>query len=503
MTLTSKARLLKMRLKIAADFNSGPVKQQDIPTEGRGVNTRRENPATPLKKKVPFGKKPTGRVNKKQQIERMLSENAAVVGVTPKVAVPKATQQDFQKIISAKQRLAKEHNHMIDFKRHFKGADQFKRASLESQDDKYAHYWLLNAKDNNGNGWGVAQQSIAQNIKKFIGKPFVITSQQWVANSEYGEQYEHPYLRTNDLNIIYAHQEKFRVGTIHDVKEKNGEWFAQIKMKPKYAGMRLPPFCSPAIFQIDPMEAEGNITKWEALHLAGLIEDPAYGARIAILRGSCMGTEAQCSIQFKTAKTLCPAGLSQAKQIALRLAKLGDDVPVASDTPEQARARKLITAVQKNRKLQGPMNTIEGRKANKLFVEKGIKINPKKSLKLQRMKEALKKRVAALHRGPEPTSRFNKRTPLLKKVPFGKKPTLDEARKDVISRESTENVRKRKPGIRVTPGTPTQRDRARIIQAKQLSTRISGLHGGSSHKKKVKKNGIKAENTKIKNSSNK
>lgn len=411
-----KARLLKARLKMAVSFVGGGLKKRNVPTESEAP-TRRENPQTPLGKKVPFGKKPTKATGRRQQIDRMLEENRATLTgdiVTP----PPVKRKDFQGIISARQRIAKEHNHMIEFKRHFRGADQFKRASLESQDSKYAHYWLLNARDSNGNGWGVAQQSIAQNIKKFIGKPFVITAQTWVHDSEYGDQYEHPYLRTNDLNVIFAHQEKFRVGTINDVKEKNGEYFAQIKMKPKYAGMRLPPFCSPAIFQLDPMEAEGNITKWEALHLAGLIEDPAYGARIAILRGSCMGTEEQCSIQFKTAKTLCPTGQKIAKTLA--------------------------------------------------------------------------QRIAALHgRTPEPTSKFNKKTPLLKAVPFGQKPTTAEARKDVTSRESIENVRQRKPGIRVTPGTPTQRDRARIIQA-----RISSLHGNTNpqvKKKKVKTNGVKTK----------
>lgn len=128
----------------------------------------------------------------------------------------------------------------------------------------------------------------------------------------------------------------------------------------------------------------------------------------------------------------------------LRLAALGDDVPVESDTLEQARARKLITAVQKNRKLQGPMNTPEGRKANKLFVEKGTKINPKKFLKIQRMKGALQKmagiddivkkitdlgmkerekgipKFLASPRGGSPQlQRFDPTTPLIKKVPFG------------------------------------------------------------------------------------
>ncbi len=449
----------KVRLKMAVSFVGGGLKKRNVPTESEAP-TRRENPQTPLGKKVPFGKKPTKATGRRQQIDRMLEENRATLTgdiVTP----PPVKRKDFQGIISARQRIAKEHNHMIEFKRHFRGADQFKRASLESQDSKYAHYWLLNARDSNGNGWGVAQQSIAQNIKKFIGKPFVITAQTWIPESEYGNQYEHPYLRTNDLNVIFAHQEKFRVGTINDVKEKNGEYFAQIKMKPKYAGMRLPPFCSPAIFQLDPMEAEGNITKWEALHLAGLIEDPAYGARIAILRGSCMGTEEQCSIQFKTAKTLCPTGQKIAKTLAQRIA-----------------------ALQNFNKLEKP------KPLKKLKVTNFNKLEKSKPLK------KLKTRLSALHgRIPEPTSKFNKKTPLLKAVPFGQKPTTAEARKDVTSRESIENVRQRNPGIRVTPGAPTQRDRARIIQA-----RISSLHGNTKpqvKKKKVKTNGVKGKTTEI------
>jgi len=367
-----KARLLQARLKVAIKFSSKPLKVRNIPTEGKGVNTRRENPATPLRTKVPFGKKPTKATSRSQQIDRMLTENDATLGATPSIRPSPATRKDFQSIISAKQKIerirtAKKHNHMIDFKRHFRGAEQFKRASLESQQGKYAHYWLLNARDSNGNGWGVAQQSIAQNIKKFIGKPFVITSQQWVANSEYGDQFAHPYLRTNDLNVIYAHQEKFRVGTIRDIKEKNGEWFAQIEMKQKYASMRLPPFCSPAIFQIDPMEAEGNITKWEALHLAGLIEDPAYGARIAILRGSCMGTSEQCSIQFKTAKTLCPTGQKIAKTLAQRIAVLRSSTNKAVN---RVNVHGQTMGLKKRKKLNTRISALHGNPKTKIKKKK-------------------------------------------------------------------------------------------------------------------------------------
>ena len=379
-----KARLLKARLKIAVrvfgkGFDSGSIKKRDIPTEGRGINTRRENPATPLGTKVPFGKKPTKAISRKQQINRMVEENRAITTggrVDPRrnIISPK---KGFKSIISAKKKIdyiktAQKHEHMIEFKRHFRGADQFKKASLESQQGKYAHYWLLNAKDSNGNGWGVAQQSIAKNIQKFKGKPFVVTAQTWVANSEYGDQYEHPYLRTNNLNTIYAHQEKFRVGTITDIKEKNGEYFAQIEMKPKYASMRLPPFCSPAIFQLDPMEAEGNITKWEALHLAGLMEDPAYGARIAILRGSCMGTPEQCTIQFRTAKSLCPTGKKIAKGLAQRISALRSSTNRAVD---RVNVRSQTMGLRKKRKkLSTRISALHGN-TNPQVKKKKVKTN--------------------------------------------------------------------------------------------------------------------------------
>ena len=198
------------------------------------------------------------------------------------------------------QKTAQTHGHSIIFKKHDKGA--YRSASLDSQRGKYAKYWLLNAKQTNGNGWGIAAHSAKANMAKFIGRPLVITSSKWHGASVYGEKYEHPYVPTNDLNQIFAHQEKFRVGTIVDIGESGGDYHATIEMLPKFANMTLPPFCSPAIYQLDAQEAEGQISKWEALHLAALDENPAYGARIALLKGTCVGTNSECKIQFRGAK---------------------------------------------------------------------------------------------------------------------------------------------------------------------------------------------------------
>ena len=248
--------------------------------------------------------------------------------IDPRVKKRKTVRPDspVQKVSQMKDRIAemktaKDHSHSIVFRKH--EGIYYRRASLTKQEGKYAKYWLLNAKQTNGNGWGVSRTSIAKNIHKFIGRPFVITAKQWIPESEYGEQFEHPYLPTNNIENIISHQEKFRVGSIVDVIEKDGDYHAVIEINSKFANMMLPPFCSPAIFQNNPGEADGDISDWEALHLAGLMEDPAYGARIALLKGSCLGTAEACSIQFKAAKqtTMCP---KKKAKLVRRLDRLGD-----------------------------------------------------------------------------------------------------------------------------------------------------------------------------------
>jgi hypothetical protein len=177
-------------------------------------------------------------------------------------------------------------------------------AKYAGMDGNYAKYYLIDGKDTNGNGWGVADSSISQHIASFIGKPFVVTSNEWIVDSEYEEQYDHPFIPTDNMQAILAHQEKFRVGDIVKVakNEDDGRWYAMIKINPKFAHMTLPQFCSPAIYQMNPHEAEGSITEWTGLHLAGLDGEPAYGARVALLRGACKGQPGQCVHQFRMAK---------------------------------------------------------------------------------------------------------------------------------------------------------------------------------------------------------
>ena len=333
-----KAKLLKMKLA-----------ESDYETRNRLDKAK-----SPMSKEVPFGKDK----RKKSEIRDDVLDKTISEAKGTKIRPKKPTQADRARIITAKAKvnklkkkyvdpnpqaetpeeimqsaeaagreptyIAQEHHHKIVFRGHNIGG--FKGASLNGQSGKYAKYWLLNAKETNGNGWGIAAHTAKENMKKFIGRPLVVTAQSWHGASEYGDEYEHPYLPTNDINAILNHQEKFRVGSIVDVfEDKHGDWYASIEMLPKFASSRLPPFCSPAIYQLDAAEPEGQISKWEALHLAALTENPAYGARIALLKGTCIGTDNECKVQFKSAKQEpgieCPVKEKQ-KKVKSKLSKL-------------------------------------------------------------------------------------------------------------------------------------------------------------------------------------
>ena len=289
-----KARLLKLRMAaVGISFDEKMKRREKV---------NKPKKTTQGKELYEAGEKP----KYKEMTQRRLKQEKGYINSAAPIRPTKTDMKidtDIKRKLAQEQRLAKEHGHAIVFKGIPHGP--YKTASLNQQSGRYAKYWLLNAKQTNGNGWGIAAHTAKDNMKKFLGRPLVVTSASWHGASEYGNSYEHPYLPTNDLNKIFDHQEKFRVGSIVDVQEdKAGDWYATIEMLPKFANMNLPPFCSPAIYQLDASEHEGQISKWEALHLAALDENPAYGARIALLKGSCVGTKDSCTVQFKSAKQL-------------------------------------------------------------------------------------------------------------------------------------------------------------------------------------------------------
>lgn len=200
------------------------------------------------------------------------------------------------------------------------GKQPFLTASLDTEfvpdpekQGRFASYFLLKGDEINGREWGVTSPSIPQNISTFIGRPLVATGKKFVDDSPYGEQLLHPSithfmsrspelvagLNPMNMNDILSFQDRFRIGTISDVffdSQKN-VWNAVVSLKEGVEASDLPPFCSPALYQLDMTEPEGNISQWTGLHLAALDQRPAYG-NIALLNGTCSGTSSSCKTQF-------------------------------------------------------------------------------------------------------------------------------------------------------------------------------------------------------------
>jgi hypothetical protein len=235
-------------------------------------------------------------------------------------------------------KMAIDHKHRIDIRGIKGGFTETPRN--EGQVGRWAKIWLLNAKNINGNGWGVSPDTIDYNIKYFVNRPYVITSKEWFPESIY-ETYDHPILPTGDIRKLVAHQEPYRVGTIREINKEGEDYYAIIEVLPKFANRRLPAFCSPSIFAVDYREPEDRLTKWIPLHLAGLDQSPAYGARIALLKGTCIGTPNACRIQLKTAKqlgtefeTICPIKTNHIEETLQKLGAIGIDLPNDKDLPD-------------------------------------------------------------------------------------------------------------------------------------------------------------------------
>ncbi len=178
---------------------------------------------------------------------------------------------------------------------------------------KFASYFLLKGDEINGREWGVTSDSIPSNIQTFIGMPLVATGNKFIKDSPYGDQFLHPSishfmarepalvagLNPLNMNDILQFQDRFKIGTIEEVffNTERNLWNAVVRLADSVEASDLPPFCSPALYQLDMAEPEGSITKWTGLHLAALDQRPAYG-NIALLNGTCSGTTGTCTSQF-------------------------------------------------------------------------------------------------------------------------------------------------------------------------------------------------------------
>ena len=167
--------------------------------------------------------------------------------------------------------------------------------------------------------------------------------------------------------------------------------------------------------------------------MAALDTDPAYGARIALLKGTCVGTNNECRIQFKSAKLKVEPNTSIVctKSVKSKISKLKKKQKTAGkvldfNDRENGRGGRQLKIFKKGDSgrqrdfTKGPLSKevpfgTKGRSKNfsgenvsqtkrdmrnerdneDLFLDTGVKIRPKKPTNLERMR-IIKAKLATL-----------------------------------------------------------------------------------------------------------
>ena len=146
-------------------------------------------------------------------------------------------------------------------------------SNIKYEDDNghlYIKAFLLSS-DVNINQWGVSPSSLDQRVNTFIGKPLVLTDNfkhpmppdmDRVGSADEFDNDDDPYNAIKVYDIVdhwLQYQEAYRVGSIIDITEKKGTYYAIIEItdpaaKDAFHNNDVPLFVSPAIAQLDPLE---------------------------------------------------------------------------------------------------------------------------------------------------------------------------------------------------------------------------------------------------------
>src|SRR5574339_545302 len=188
--------------------------------------------------------------------------------------------------------------------------------------------FLLNSKKN-GRKWQVDESTIDENVKKFVGKPYVINSKfnhpRITQNQKLWREflikkgiidpntyrYTRKYTPFDLIEAERIYQPNFKVGTIEEItKEASNDggfdYWANINIEDPiieklYKEQKLPPYSSPYIIDTEPNDDFSKPTRnWEAIHLA-IVDDPAYTREVAKMKAMCSGDGYACTQQLLTA----------------------------------------------------------------------------------------------------------------------------------------------------------------------------------------------------------
>ncbi len=202
---------------------------------------------------------------------------------------------------------------------------------IEDNDKFYLKAFLLDSSVNQ-NSWGVDPTTLEQNIQTYIGKPLVLQ-----------DDFEHPNSGDSNYDHHMAYQDKFRIGNIIDIVNKDSIYSAIIEVtdgaaKEAFRKGDLPLYVSPQLFHDGVGKEPDTMTKtWRGTHLA-IVKEPAFGIMKARVEGQCSGSPISCLAQLKRAsveKTKCNCiqkAISNYKKATVSsLTNISQTKPILSD----------------------------------------------------------------------------------------------------------------------------------------------------------------------------
>ena len=214
--------------------------------------------------------------------------------------------------------------------------------SFKTEEGHFIKTFLISTKANQA-GWRVTKETIADKVKTFIGKPFVIIPDNISSERQKG----HVFANSKD-ELLHKYEEHTH-GIIESISEpfqyKDGTddvfYTANIKLNDSKAASALlengaktwiPFAVSPHIWHYSG--PEDNITEWEGISLS-LVPQGAYGKE-AVINKYCKGDKPSCDKSLAAAANmLCKVDDSKAAGLITSLVSSVDNNNIMSQVIEQ------------------------------------------------------------------------------------------------------------------------------------------------------------------------
>jgi hypothetical protein len=192
--------------------------------------------------------------------------------------------------------------------------------AVQEKDGKlYLKAFLIDSSKNKL-GWGIRPDYLPKYIGTAIGKPAILNQTHYHPlefNDIQEETVTSPEVAQRNIAKYLEAQKRYELFTIKSIEqasqglENTDGYVAYLESTDpriidayKNGTLKIPRYVSPSIYKKQPRDPRDAITEFEFLHLA-FVDEPAFNAQVANIKGECLGTEQKCITQLAQASLFC------------------------------------------------------------------------------------------------------------------------------------------------------------------------------------------------------